>query len=619
MNAKTLIGKSLFFLALCLFVGVYTAVFGQNNALVGVFVVIIALMMLGRDLSVRPLSNLASLIAFTLAMGIGAFVSLMDPFLGLVVNFSFVFLTAFITMHDMKSPLHFPFLLGYAFMLSMPVTPEELPVRLLALIVGSVLTVGLNVLLNRNRMKRTCHNAIASMCDAIGRECGKVLSGDVTDTAELDKVCSEVNSTVYDRLKNGFFVNPKDRPVMDLVASLQSLGRAVCLRERDPEVIKGVSSLMADLSSYENGSLTLDDLRSRADAFLQRNRGADLAIIASVKEIVLELAALENSENMAVADEGGEVPRAFRFRTIMKENLRTDSVRFTFAIRMATLFSVWAFVWQYWELENAKWLLFTTVAIVQPYVEGSLGKSSMRVAGTLLGAVIFVILTSLFGGTAESLAVITLVISYIYTVVDPKRYDLMMTFVTLMALLAAAMVDPSEPVVAERVLYILAGVVVATLANHALLPYHLRDENLKLSARYLEISSRQLYNLAKAARGDTDRAEERFLRLTANNISAKMQVNVGRDPDPGIERLLVAQDAFMAECIMLSNSMEGVDQACRNRFAEMVSAHDGRDVDTDAMLEGMDDKETELLMMAQDAVRAYRENRSMYVDAVVGS
>ena len=243
----------------------------------------------------------------------------------------------------------------------------------------------------------------------------------------------------------------------------------------------------------------------------------------------------------------------------------------------------------------------------------------MRVAGTLLGAVIFVILTSLFGGTAESLAVITLVISYIYTVVDPKRYDLMMTFVTLMALLAAAMVDPSEPVVAERVLYILAGVVVATLANHALLPYHMRDENLKLSARYLEISSRQLDNLAKAARGDTDRAEERFLRLTANNISAKMQVNVGRDPDPGIERLLAAQDAFMAECNMLSNSMEGVDRECRNRFADIVSAHDGRDVDTDAMLEGMDDKEMELLMMAQDAVRAYRENRSIYVDAVIGS
>ena len=192
-----------------------------------------------------------------------------------------------------------------------------------------------------------------------------------------------------------------------------------------------------------------------------------------------------------------------------------------------------------------------------------------------------------------------------------------MIFVTLMALLAASMADPSEPVVLERVLYILAGVVLATLANHVLLPYHIRDENLKLSARYLEISSRQLDNLAKAAKGDMDCTEDRFLRLTANNISAKIQVNVGRDSDPQVEKLLAAQNAFMAGCVMLSNSMMDVDQECKDRFAEIVSTHDGREIDMESMLHNMDDKESDLLMMGQDAVRAYRENRSLYVDAVV--
>ena len=37
----------------------------------------------------------------------------------------------------------------------------------------------------------------------------------------------------------------------------------------------------------------------------------------------------------------------------------------------------------------------------------------------------------------------------------------------------------------------------------------------------------------------------------------------------------------------------------------------------ESMLHNMDDKESDLLMMGQDAVRAYRENRSLYVDAVV--
>ena len=68
---------------------------------------------------------------------------------------------------------------------------------------------------------------------------------------------------------------------------------------------------------------------------------------------------------------------------------------------------------------------------------------------------------------------------------------------------------------------------------------------------------------------------------------------------------------------MLSNSMMDVDQECKDRFAEIVSTHDGREIDMESMLHNMDDKESDLLMMGQDAVRAYRENRSLYVDAVV--
>ena len=614
MNARTLTGKSIFFLAICMMVGAYTMVFGQDNSLVGVFVVIIALVMLGSDLSLRPVFNLAVLLAFTLAMGLGAFIALIDPFLGLAVNFSFVFVTSFVMIHDLKSPVYFPFLLGYAFMLCMPVTPDDLPVRIFAIIVGSVLTVGLNVLLNRNRMDRACHKAIMSMCDAIGAECEKVISGLETTTDDLDAACSKINSIIYDRLKDGFLIYPKDRPLIGLVTSLQSLGRAVCLREHDPATVSGIASLMGDLRSYEDGSTDLDRFRSNAGDFLRQNPDADIAISASIKGIVSGLVALAASGSASADDPKTEVPRVFRFRTVLKENLRTDSVRFTFAIRMAVLFSAWAFVWQYWELQNAKWLLFTTVAVVQPYVEGSWAKSSMRIIGTLAGACAFIILSSLFGGMAGSLTVIALVVGYIYTVTGPKRYDLDMTFVTLMALLAASMADPSEPVVLERVLYTFAGVALATAANHALLPYHIRDENLRLSARYLEVSSRQLSNLAEAARGGTDRTEEWFLTIVTNNISAKIRMNLGRDPDAKIGAFLAAQDALMAECTILSDSLADAGPECRARFAETVSK---QGADDGIVTDGMNRHERDILMMARDVVRAYGANRAMYDDAVI--
>lgn len=147
MDARTLAGKSLFFILICVFVSGFSRIFGPENNLTGVIIIVLALTMLSRDLSVRPVWNLGVMVASTLIMGLFSFVSIWsgNPFMGAALNFAFVFGACFYAMHDLNSPMHFPFLLGYTFMLSVPVSPEDLPMRLLALVVGSVFVVGLNV------------------------------------------------------------------------------------------------------------------------------------------------------------------------------------------------------------------------------------------------------------------------------------------------------------------------------------------------------------------------------------------------------------------------------------------------------------------------------------------
>ena len=58
MDARTLAGKTLFFVLICVFVSGFSGVFGQENSLVGVIIIVLALTMLSRDLSVRPVWNL---------------------------------------------------------------------------------------------------------------------------------------------------------------------------------------------------------------------------------------------------------------------------------------------------------------------------------------------------------------------------------------------------------------------------------------------------------------------------------------------------------------------------------------------------------------------------------
>ena len=562
MNLKNVAGKTVFFVLICLFVALYSAAFGQENSLTGVVVVVLALMMLGQDLSVRPGLNLMGLVAFTLLMGVGAYVSVWcgNALVGAAVNFSVVFVLSYMTTQNLRSPMHFPFLLGYAFMLSVPVTAEGLPVRILALVAGSVFIVALNVLLNRNRHARTCHDGLRSVCEQVAACCRSVLEDGEADPGKLDSLCLGLRGSMYDRLRRSFFSTPGDHTVLDLVSALQMAGRAVCERERDPGTLADLESLMGMVAGHEDGRVGVSDVAAAATGFLASHLDADSALTASVVSLRDGLLSLSSGDAQERKDLRG------RMRAVGRETARRDSARFTFAVRMSVVFTLFAFVWQQWDLENAKWLLFTAVALVLPYVDGAWRKSAMRVTGTLAGVVAFAAVALLFGGDVGLLTAALMLANYVYTVLDPKRYDVMMAFVTFSALVAASMSAPAGDAVAERVLFVLLGVVVSTAANFLLLPYRISDEDRSLGDRYLALNERMLGRVESSLRGDRDRDGETVDSLVAAGVSAKMHMNAETEPDGDRMLFLSRQDAVAAQCLTLcryagSLTAEGRDAA----------------------------------------------------------
>lgn len=75
MDGRTLRGKTAMFLIMCVFMVVFIILFGTGYAVVGVTIATSALIMLSKDLSVRPFSNLGSIMAFMVMMGIGAYLA----------------------------------------------------------------------------------------------------------------------------------------------------------------------------------------------------------------------------------------------------------------------------------------------------------------------------------------------------------------------------------------------------------------------------------------------------------------------------------------------------------------------------------------------------------------
>ena len=611
MDARTLAGKTLFFVLICVFVSGFSGVFGQENSLVGVIIIVLALTMLSRDLSVRPVWNLGVMCACTLAMGTFSFLSvwLGDPFVGAALNFLFVFGACFYALHDLSSPMHFPFLLGYAFMLSAPIGAEGIPLRVAALLLGSVFVVGLNVLFHHVSRGRRERDGMVAICREVSSLCTTVKAGSVATTDRLDGLCSTMDGYLYERLKSRFVSRPGDRRMLDVVVSLQVIGTAVCDRERDPAVLDGIAGISDALASFQQGD-DMQPLLDRIDSFL-REMDADPETRTALRILRDDLWRMSFSTTEERFDEA-DVPASFRAGTILRENMRLDSVRFTFSFRMALMFSLCAFAWQYSGDENAKALVFTTIAMVQPYLEGTARRTAMRLLGTFVGILAAIASLVIAGGDLGTLTAILLVANYVFTVTAPKRYEVMMAFITLSSLLTAMMTNPPEIILTERVAMIIAGVLIASIANRVILPYRLADENIVLGGRYVDVTGGQIRSLGDAADGRRDPMGETALVLRAATISSKMRMNVTSRRDLAVEMLLSRQDNLTARIMLLSRSMETADSRCRGIIRDMVGGFDPSGPPETVDADGLDDKEADLVREAAGIMDGYRRDRALY-------
>ena len=619
MDGRTLRGKTVMFLVMCVFMAVFLALFGTSYAVVGVTVATAAMIMLSKDLSVRPLANLGSIMAFMVMMGVGAYIASLDPYLGLLVNFVVVFLIVFLSMQDLRSPMHFPLLLFYATMVTLPITLDQMPDRLLVLAVSALFIVGLNVAVNRGSRNRTSHDGIAAMCGKIDACADAVLDGGHPDHASIDRLASELSRDMYDRLKSHFFTTPRDRTVLDLVVSLADLGRIACRGSWSPQALANLKAVTESIRSHETGGITASEVSAAIESYISSNPGAAPGTEMVLRDISRELSTLESGGDDSTYGDW----RSFDIGTLLKvvgQEASRDSARFTFAVRMGLVFALVAFAWEYWAWENAQVLLFTVVAAIVPFLEDSWRQSMMRLSGTVLGALVFGAAVILSGDNTVALMAVGLVAAYAYILMDNGRYDRKMFFYTLLVMIVSSMTvtSPESSMIADRIMFTVAGIFVATVANRVVLPYRIRDENMELAVRSLRISLERIHNLRDILDGRPDAEEEAGLAILSANISQKMLINADRSDDPMTRKFLMRQDSLSVQCSSLYKTVPYMSDRCRDAVRRAMSSDpDSDDPSLPAPVDDLDEFEAECVHRAEGIMATYRRNRRLMYDIIV--
>lgn len=452
----------------------------MSNTIVAVSIVVIALTLVTMDLTEGVLRKTFWLSLFTLALGVGASVAMIHPLVGLIVNIGIIFYVVYQGMHNYKTPVYFPFLLAYIFMLmSAPVDFKGLPLRMLSIVVGCVYILLVQLVLNKNRFNKTIFGTRKAMIYNITKQVDSLLEGDYKDTfnIEMDTLVDVIIKAIYDtRLKNNH-ITSKNKGNLELTLAKQRLGRVLhnfsekeSLTEEEKNALIQIREISNLLDEYFYSHVEKATTKEKIDEMIKQLNGKSRdkrikEVVEIIKSLPYCLRLIEGKE------EDSFETRELTLKEGFKRIDRYTAV-FNFALKMSLAISIIIFLVDIFNITYGRWIIFPMISIIQPYYDGTGKKAMDRMIGTVLGIILFTILFSIVTDNGIRMNLIILIA---YVNLFMKKYHISTSLVAISALGSAAMGGAGIEILGFRILFTLVGCMIAMLINKYVLHYTLED------------------------------------------------------------------------------------------------------------------------------------------------
>ncbi|WP_170308065.1 FUSC family protein [Paenibacillus dakarensis] len=140
MNLKTLISKLILLLFILIFVMSFSALFGNDNILIGVAIVTGILMFWNMDIGIRKAEAPLLIAAVFVSIGAFSYIAGLNPVLGFIVHLVSIFVIMLLFSEKVEYKAFLPFMLCYVFAQGIPVADVALRSRLYGLLIGGTLT-----------------------------------------------------------------------------------------------------------------------------------------------------------------------------------------------------------------------------------------------------------------------------------------------------------------------------------------------------------------------------------------------------------------------------------------------------------------------------------------------
>ena len=418
----------------------------------------------------NPVKNTIYFVLLELTIGLAAYIASLNPYLAIISTFLMMFYIFYTFTYNTKKPAFLPFSLAFIYMLYDPVTAQQLPKRFLGLIVCGLAIMLLQILANKDRLKKESVSKLNNALESINKQI-ELVNTNSTERLSLNKD-AEVNLNQLIESFTFAINQNKSKVSIDL---LKYLSIAQFLDSLNIELNKtnkftnteDLSALLNSIKLYVNNESNIDSILDSISVYESKNlenynNNLNLVVYPYVAKLKRDLQQT-NADKII-----NEYSRSKFFENFnLKNDLSFKSAKFTFAFRGALLLSIGVFLVALFNIENGKWIIFTLAAINQPYLDKANIKLRDRMIGTLVGAAIFFVVYSIVKDDSVRMALL-LPVGYAMTYITKYTYSVIC--ITLFAL-GSISVGANIPFIAiQRLIFVLIGCVIAIIADRLIFP-----------------------------------------------------------------------------------------------------------------------------------------------------
>lgn len=537
MNIKRFKLPLIFAVLSVVLMGLYKIIFGVENTIIGLIIAMASYAFLRLDLTSYPIYKSMIFLILNLFLAISAYISAINPFVGLIINFLILFTVSFIYTTEFKNVISYIFLLLYVYMWEYPISLDELPRRLVAMGVGVFIIIGIHILFNRRNFKKNSNNIIIRSIRNIQKEICHIINESYKEKENIyiDSELRKLLVLIEGRNNNKFIENHKDDIYFNIVLILERINSIINkvgkINNKSKDVIDYLNSLNHDL---ENITLFLE---RKVDCINEEKDDLNKSYMinnwtekeyAFLEECTELIRLLEKNINNLYEYNRKKSRKRIKVKFNLKEllignsSLKMKHLRVAYSLKLAIAVSLIMFIVDLFKIPQGRWIVTSVYVVIQPYEEETLTKAIKRFKGTIIGVIIYISIFTFFPHIIP-LELLLLILMFLYFV--QKDYEKKVVCTALMTLSFGLSRSTVGYLAFYRFLFVIIGIVIALGINKLIFPQSIKNSIYDLKERYLELTNKLLYELKSILYEEEYNENTVKLLLDCNLIESKLMEN----------------------------------------------------------------------------------------------